>query len=397
NESRLRLQFPSLKVITCDFAKDRVIDWEGRLAGIEAVVNTAGIFRSTRRGRFETVHFEGPKALFEACARLRIPKLVQISALGADEGARSAFHLTKRQADDCCITLAQNHGLHGWIVVRPSLVIGRGGQSTALFSALGALPFPPRLGPGNWKIQPIHISDLARGIRLLLEHEAALPPRLDFVGPEPLTTDELTHALRRWLLLPAAKSLPLPLWLLRASALTAGVFSMGSLSRDSLAMLERGNVAPVAPLREVLGWEPRPVLEALLSQPSTQADLWHARLYFLKPTLRIGLALLWIGTALVSAFIYPLSKSIALVSGLGVDENQAVTLVYAGAALDAVLGLLLLFDIRPRVVGLVQIATVLVFTVLATIAVPAAWLEPFGPLSKNVAVILATLAMIALE
>jgi hypothetical protein len=37
------------------------------------------------------------------------------------------------------------------------------------------------------------------------------------------------------------------------------------------------------------------------------------------------------------------------------------------------------------------------FTVLATMAVPQAWGEPFGPLTKNLAVLLATLVMIALE
>jgi hypothetical protein len=34
---------------------------------------------------------------------------------------------------------------------------------------------------------------------------------------------------------------------------------------------------------------------------------------------------------------------------------------------------------------------------LATIAVPAAWADPFGPLLKNIAVLLATFVMIALE
>jgi hypothetical protein len=44
-----------------------------------------------------------------------------------------------------------------------------------------------------------------------------------------------------------------------------------------------------------------------------------------------------------------------------------------------------------------QIIAMLVFTVLATIAVPQIWSEPFGPLMKNLAVLLATLTMIALE
>jgi uncharacterized protein YbjT (DUF2867 family) len=394
---KLRLRFPSCEVISCDFARDTCEDWVKRLAGVDAVVNAAGIFQGQGGNSFEAVHIDGPTALFDACAQLGVARLVQISALGADSGARSKFHLTKRQADDYCMRLAEQHALPGWTVLRPSLVIGRGGESTAFFCAMGALPFPPRLGQGNWKVQPIHVSDLARGVRLILENDASHPRTLDIVGPRSMTTDQLTHTMRRWLLLPPAKVLPVPLWMLRAVAIVSNAFSWSALSRESLAMLERGNTAPVAPLREALNWQPRPLAEALSAEPSTEADLWHARLLLLRPALRIGLALIWIFTAIVSAFLYPLDKSIALVTGLGVTPATAAAFVYAGAALDAVLGLALLLNIRPAAIGLAQIATVLVFTVLATIAAPEAWIEPFGPLTKNIAVVLATLVMVALE
>jgi hypothetical protein len=65
--------------------------------------------------------------------------------------------------------------------------------------------------------------------------------------------------------------------------------------------------------------------------------------------------------------------------------------------LDAVLGSALLANFRPAFVGVLQIIVMLAFTVLATIAVPQVWGDPFGPLLKNIAVLLATLTMIALE
>jgi uncharacterized protein YbjT (DUF2867 family) len=397
NAGRLRLRFPAWDAVSCDFTKDRAEDWRARLSGIDAVINAAGIFQNQASNSLKAVHSTGPRALFDACAELRVARLIQISALGADSGARSQFHLTKREASDYCIELAERHGFRDWIVIRPSLVIGRGGQSTALFSALSALPWPPRLGPGTWKVQPIHVSDLAHGVRHLLEREQPLPRRLDFVGPRSMTTDQLTHTIRRWLVLPPAKVLPVPEWLLRAGSAFGSAFSFGALSRESLDMLARGNTASVVPLEEALRWQPRPLAEALSAEPSSRADLWHARLFFLRPALRIGLALLWIVTAIVSAFVYPLEKSAATVAGLGVNEDQATALVYAGAVLDAVLGAALLFNIRPVLVGLLQIAAMAAFTVLATLAVPQAWSEPFGPLTKNLAVLLATLAMIALE
>ena len=116
-------------------------------------------------------------------------------------------------------------------------------------------------------------------------------------------------------------------------------------------MLARGNTADSTPLGETLGSEPRPLSEALASEPSTQADIWHARLFFLRPALRIGLALLWISTAIISAFVYPIDKSTQILAGLGVSGWRAAAIVYAGAALDAVLGIALLADFRPALLA----------------------------------------------
>jgi hypothetical protein len=137
--------------------------------------------------------------------------------------------------------------------------------------------------------------------RLLLEREGSAAPVLDLVGPAPMTTDGLTQALRRWLGLAPARAVPVPEWALRASIPLARLLSFDALSRDSLAMLKQGNTAPVAPLADALGWTPRELGTALASEPSTEAALWHARLFVLRPAPRIGLAIIWIWTATVSA------------------------------------------------------------------------------------------------
>jgi nucleoside-diphosphate-sugar epimerase len=395
--ARLRLMFPALTAVDCDLVRDTVDRWRRRLEGVDAVINAAGVFQGDGANSLEAVHVTGPRALFDACAELRVPKLIQISALGADAQATSPFHLTKRKADEYCLKLAEEHQLVGWTVVRPSIVIGRGGQSTTLFAALGSLPRPPRLAAGRWELQPLHVSDLAYGVCLLLEREDPAPRELDFAGPRAMTTDQLTHTLRRWLLLPPAGVFTVPEWFLRGASAVGGHFLFGALSKQSLEMLARGNTACVTPLKETLDWLPRPLSEAMAADPSTQADLWHARLYFFRPALRTGLALLWIVTAIVSAFVYPADKSLAMTMGLGLTEHQAALLLYGGATVDAALGAALLFNIRPAIAGGLQIAVMLLFTVLATMAVPHAWADPLGPLTKNLAVLLATLTMIALE
>jgi len=63
-------RFEHLPFVACDLARDtHVEDWLSRLAGIDAVVNAAGILRETRGQTFAAVHRNSPRALFVACAR----------------------------------------------------------------------------------------------------------------------------------------------------------------------------------------------------------------------------------------------------------------------------------------------------------------------------------------
>src|SRR5439155_26090049 len=93
---------------------------------------------------FRALHDEGPRALFAACRESGVTRVVQVSALGADAEAASAFHRSKRAADDFLLSLP----LRG-VVVQPSLVFGVGGASAELFTRLAALPLVPLPGGGT--------------------------------------------------------------------------------------------------------------------------------------------------------------------------------------------------------------------------------------------------------
>jgi hypothetical protein len=122
-----------------------------------------------------------------------------------------------------------------------------------------------------------------------------------------------------------------------------------------------------------------------------------ARLYFLRPVLRICLALMWIATGLVSFGLYPLAKSYELMAQIGVTGLPADVALYGAAALDLTLGVLLLVRWRPVLVGAAQLAAMAAFTLLA-LGLPAEyWLHPFAPLVKNLPIAAATLVMMTLE
>jgi uncharacterized protein YbjT (DUF2867 family) len=393
---RLRRQFQGIPVMGCDLARDTDADWHPRLAGIDVVINLAGLIRDGAGG-FDAVHAQGAKALFDACLAAGVRRLIQLSALGANETGTSHYHRSKKAADDHLASLDPTGQRMDWAILRPSLIIGRGGASTEMFSALAAAPLPLRLGPGTWQVQPIHVDDVVDVILLLLHRPEPYARRLDLTGPEPMTTDAVTMVLRNWLGLRPAPFLPLPSAFLMLGAWLGDWFGLGPASRDSLMMLKAGNVGDDGPMREILGRPARALPGALARHPAMAADRWRARLLPLAIPLRLLLAAIWIWTGIVSLGLYPVADSYALLAPLGLTGLLASIALYTGALLDLALGTALLCRWRPVAIGAVQLALMTGYTILISLYLPELWLHPFGPISKNLAVAGATLAMMAVE
>ncbi len=364
--------------------------WAPYLDKVDAVVNALGIIE----GDFERLHVRVPKALFEACAAAKVGKVVQVSALGAAPDAPTAFLRSKAAAD---AHLAAMEGLE-WTIVRPSIVIGAGGGSARLFAAMGALPRVPALGDGGGLVQPIHVGDLCAGLERLVDMpHAGSHAIIAATGPEPVHVDELLDWHRRWLGLPPAGRLRVPAGLVAGLAPVGRLIGLGPVSGDTLRMLRAGNTADPEAFVAATGVLPSGLDEIRRRRPASPGERLAARSFFLRPLLRLSLAFLWLWTALVSFGWYPVEGSYRLLAAVGAPVALQPPLLYGAALWDALLGGLLLVGHRVRLVGWLQVATILVFTLIVTVALPQFWLHPFGPIAKNIPVIAATLLMIALE
>ncbi|MFT4079280.1 SDR family oxidoreductase [Rhodomicrobium sp.] len=362
------------------------------VAGYDVAINAAGLLGSRSRNTMEAVTVEGARRVARACIAAQVPRLIHMSALGASTRGDTHYHQTKGRAEEI---LAES-GLD-FCILRPSVVIGRGGASTAFFSALAALPLPPRIGPGTWTLQPVHVDDLALLVVRLAAADRALPRRIDVVGPSPMTTTELLAALRHWLGMPPRRHLPVPERLLWPAAAISERIGDSPFTRESISMLKAGNTANPTAFSEALGRPPRELQAALASHPVEYADQLAARLYFVRPLLRWSLAVLWIATGILSFGLYPLAKSYNLLADVGIEGLIADIALFGAAALDAVLGALLLVGWRPVFVGCGMLTSMAAFTVIA-LSLPAEyWLHPFAPLLKNLPLATATLAMMAME
>jgi len=243
------------EVIT-DFAKDHSADvWLPRLEGVGAVVNAVGVLRDTRARPIAAVHRDTPIALFDACAQAGVRRVIQISALGVEQGA-TQYAATKRAADDHLLML-QAQGAVSATVLRPSVVFGRGGASSALFMQLARLPVISLPRPVlSARLQPVAVADLAQAVAALLSDSAVAQGVLPCTGPQAMPLADFIASLRRQCGHRAARVLTLPDWLTHLSARAGDFVPFAPWCSETLALLQQDNVGDAAWLRALIGKEP---------------------------------------------------------------------------------------------------------------------------------------------
>lgn len=241
-------QQPGLRIVMGEWTTPA--GWLDAVAGHEAIVNAVGIIRETPAASFAAVHTTAPLSLF-AAAQAGARKVVQVSALGADEGAVSRFHRSKRAADRGLAALGVPY-----VILRPSLVYGPGDHSMDFFARLVALPLTPVPGDGSFLVQPIHVADLARAVALAVERDDLTAATIDAGGGEALTFDAMLDLLARWRGKRGARKVHIPWWAMRLVARSTDLLGRGPITSEELGMLRRGNHADIGPFVAAFGFEP---------------------------------------------------------------------------------------------------------------------------------------------
>jgi uncharacterized protein YbjT (DUF2867 family) len=390
-----------LSFIQADFTKDTDKSaWLARLSGIDAVINTVGIFRESGAQTFDKLHVQTPRALFAACAESHdVHMVVQLSALGADAQADTAYHLSKKAADDYLAALPVRAA-----IVQPSLVYGSDGTSARVFKTLAAMPFAVRFGDAPQLVQPIHIDDVVAAIAALLRRRlyldqdgaasAGTAQRIPLVGPQALPFTDYLGALRHAMGMHRLRVLRLPGGIARGLARFGRWLPGGLLDPEALRMLDRGNTGDPGPLLRLLGRPARPIA-SFITDP--RAERARAKLDWLLPILRISIALVWIVTAIVSAFVYPVAGSYELLARTGIPDTLQPLMLYGASAFDMLLGLGILFLKRRRWLWLAQLGLIGFYTVVIAFKLPEFLVHPYGPLTKNLPMLAAIWLLYQLE
>lgn len=118
----------------------------------------------------------------------------------------------------------------------------------------------------------------------------------------------------------------------------------------------------------------------------------HMTAHILITLARYSLALLWIFTGLTSVY-FDYESGYELLINFGFDDSVTRALIYSGAILDIALGLWILSNKQMKLCYAIQIVVITSYTILLTIIEHSYWLHPFGPLSKNLPIIMLILIL----
>jgi uncharacterized protein YbjT (DUF2867 family) len=366
--------------VSIDFSRDHAVDdWLPRLQGVDVVINAVGILVELAGQKFDDIHRKAPQALFAACVKAGVKRVVQISALGTDTGNTGYFR-SKRAADEFLMAQPLD-----WQILRPALVYGPAGDSAQFFRMLASLPVVGLPAGGHQIVQPIHIDDLVQGVLPLVESPALICQCVDFVGAEPIEYRDMLSTYRAAMGFSPSIMIGIPAAVMRFVARVLDFVPGAMLNSETWQMLQEGNAGDTGNISILLGRRPRRIKDFIGSADAgairAQAlAAWH------RPLLCGVLALVWIVSGLVSMFAYPASASFELLARVGLTGAIASLVLYGAAVFDVVLGVATL--LKPsRGLWLIQALTIAVYSLIVIVGLPEYLIHPFGPILKNLPIL----------
>lgn len=251
---------------------------DAAIGGAEVVVHLAGaLFRpSTAAARYRTLHVDGARRVVDACRRAvsrdgRSRRLVHVSTTGvlgptgpvplpesAPARPRTIYEATKHEGEVAALA-GRGNGFEV-VVARPGLVFGpRDLHLVALWRAIGSGRFRLLAG-GRALWQPVHVTDVARGLDTLTESPGIDGEVFHLAGPERRTVREIAETIAASLSVSLrGPSIPFAAALAAGAVLEALFAPFGGdapLSRSRVRTLTEDRVYDVSHARDRVGWEP---------------------------------------------------------------------------------------------------------------------------------------------
>ncbi len=157
------------------------------LQGADIAINLIGVLYERGAQTFPSAHVEAAGRIARIAAASGIARLVQVSALGADADAPSAYARSKAAGEQAVLAAYPEATL-----LRPSIVFGPEDNFFNRFAAMAQIaPALPLIGGGTTRFQPVYVGDLADAIVATLDRDDAKGRTYELGGPRSYSFKEL--------------------------------------------------------------------------------------------------------------------------------------------------------------------------------------------------------------
>lgn len=204
------------------------------------LINLVGILFERGKQRFNTVMTGGAEQVALA-AGAQGARMVQVSAIGADEHSRSAYARAKAEAERLVLAARPRA-----IIMRPSVVFGPEDDFFNRFAALARFsPVLPLIGGGKTRFQPVFVGDVAESIARAVDGSLQGGKVYELGGPEVFTFEQLMRFMLNTI---GRKRLlaPVPFFAARIQAALLRYLPKPPLTPDQVELLRSDNVVSVA-------------------------------------------------------------------------------------------------------------------------------------------------------
>ena len=159
--------------------------------GASVVVNCVGILAETGKNRFNSVQAQGAERIARIASTKGVDRLVQISAIGVKEDAKSKYSRSKVFGEKAVL----KHFSEA-VILRPSVIFGPEDQFFNRFASMTRnSPILPLIG-SNTKFQPVYVDDVAKAAELAAKGDAQSGV-YELGGPDVATFKELMVHMKR--------------------------------------------------------------------------------------------------------------------------------------------------------------------------------------------------------
>jgi uncharacterized protein YbjT (DUF2867 family) len=369
---------------------------------IDIVVNCLGVLQDGLGSDTRAVHRDFTERLLAALRDSdRAVRLVHISIPGSADEDRTAFSMTKREAERLIAASGIAHA-----ILRPGFVVAPAAYGgSAMLRALAAFPLQLPGDSSATPFQPVAVEDIVATIAWLagrdIDDATTRAVTWDLMQQQPITLGNVIEQFRwsfgtsRW------PRITLPALLLdlgaRAGDLASYLGWMPPMRSTAIAELRRGVSGDPADWMAATGIVPTTLAQMVGAHAATIQDKWFARLFLIKALVIASLAVFWTVSGFIALFI-SFSAAAGILSSHGFPASLIHPVTILTSLMDMSIGVLIAIR-RTAAAGLiVGILASLGYMVGAAILAPDLWIEPLGALVKTgPAMVLMLVALLTLD